>query len=89
MLSSAEAERYGIVACSTELLGIQSCAKDVGFAYDGVIYGTRVRFLGLCNGEESGRFGTSALKAYGFKTHTIRRYWGSRRLTGRAILRIS
>ena len=37
-LSSAQAETYGMVACSAELLGIQSCARDMGLVYDGTIF---------------------------------------------------
>ena len=37
-LSNAEAETYGMVACSAELLGIQSCARDMGLLHEGMIY---------------------------------------------------
>ena len=29
-LSSAEAELYGMTACSCEILGMQACANDLG-----------------------------------------------------------
>ena len=46
-LSSAEAETYGMVACSAELLGIQSCARDMGLLYDGTIYADASAALGI------------------------------------------
>ena len=46
-LSSAEAETYGMVACSAEVLGIQSCAKDLGMDYMGVIYADASAALGI------------------------------------------
>ena len=45
-LSSTEAETYGMVACSAELLGIQSCARDMGFLHDGTIYADASAVLG-------------------------------------------
>jgi hypothetical protein len=45
--SSTEAETYGMVACSAELLGIQSCARDMGFFYDGTIYADASAALGI------------------------------------------
>ena len=47
-LSSAEAETYGMVTCSAELLGIHSCARDMGLIYKGTIYpdAPRQRFTG-------------------------------------------
>ena len=47
LLSSAEAETYGMVACSAELPGIQSCAMDLGLAYDGVVYADASAALGI------------------------------------------
>ena len=46
-LSSAEAERYGMVACSAELLGIQSCARDMGLIYEGTINADASAALGI------------------------------------------
>ena len=46
-LSSAEAETYGMVACSAEVLGIQSCAKDLGMDYAGAIYADASAALGI------------------------------------------
>ena len=46
-LSSAEAETYGMVACSAEVLGIQSCALDLGLDYAGVIYADASAALGI------------------------------------------
>ena len=37
-LSNAEAETYGMVACSAEVLGIQACAADMGLEYTASIY---------------------------------------------------
>ena len=37
-LSSAEAETYGMVVCSAELLGLQSFAKDPGIPYTVAVY---------------------------------------------------
>ena len=37
-LSSAEAETYGMVAPSAEVIGIQSCACDFGRGRHGTIY---------------------------------------------------
>ena len=37
-LSSAEAETYGMAACSAELLGIQSCAADLGMEFSTAVY---------------------------------------------------
>ena len=46
-LSSAEAETYGMVACSAEVLGIQSCARDLGLECSGVIYADASAALGI------------------------------------------
>ena len=46
-LSSAEAETYGMVACSAELLGIQACAKDMGMDLEGVVYADASAALGI------------------------------------------
>ena len=46
-LSSAEAETYGMVACSAEVLGIQSCARDLGLEYTGTIYADASAALGI------------------------------------------
>ena len=46
-LSSAEAETYGMVACSAEILGIQACARDMGLTYDGTIYADASAALGI------------------------------------------
>ena len=46
-LSSAEAETYGMVACSAEVLGIQACARDMGLVYDGTIYADASAALGI------------------------------------------
>ena len=42
-LSSAEAETYGMVACSAELLGIQSCARDMVFCTKALFMPTRAQ----------------------------------------------
>ena len=36
-----------MVACSAELLGIQSCAADLGLPYDGVVYADAIAALGI------------------------------------------
>ena len=36
-----------MVACSAELLGIQSCARDMGLLYDGTIYADARAALGI------------------------------------------
>ena len=46
-LSSAEAETYGMVACSAEVLGIQACAKDMGLGYTASIYADASAALGI------------------------------------------
>ena len=46
-LSSAEAETYGMVACSAELLGIQSCARNLGLLYEGTFYADASAALGI------------------------------------------
>ena len=46
-LSSAEAETYGMVACSAELLGIQSCAKDLGMEFTAAVYTDASAALGI------------------------------------------
>ena len=46
-LSSAEAGTYGMVACSAELLGIQSCAHDMGLLYGGTTYADASAALGF------------------------------------------
>ena len=46
-LSSAEAETYGVVACSAETLGIQACAKDLGIELDAGIYADASAALGI------------------------------------------
>ena len=46
-LSSAEAETYGMVACSAELLGIQACAEDMGMKLQGVVYADASAALGI------------------------------------------
>jgi hypothetical protein len=46
-LSSAEAETYGMVATSAEVLGIQSCAHDMGLDYKGTIYADASAALGI------------------------------------------
>ena len=46
-LSSAEAETYGMVACSAEVLGIQACAADMGLEYTASIYADASAALGI------------------------------------------
>ena len=46
-LSSAEAETHGMVACSCELLGIQSCAKDLGITLGASVYADASAALGI------------------------------------------
>ena len=46
-LSSAEAETYGMVACSCELLGIQSCARDLGNVVGAAVYADAIAALGI------------------------------------------
>ena len=46
-LSSAEAETYGMVACSAEILGIQACAVDLGMKLEGVVYADASAALGI------------------------------------------
>ena len=46
-LSSAEAETYGMVACSAEVLGIQACAADMGMKFKGTIYADASAALGI------------------------------------------
>ena len=46
-LSSAEAETYGMVACSAEVLGIQACAVDMGLEYSASIYADASAALGI------------------------------------------
>ena len=46
-LSSAEAETYGMVACSAELLGIQSCARDLGMEFAAAVYTDASAALGI------------------------------------------
>ena len=46
-LSSAEAETYGMVACSAELLGIQSCASDLGIQFSAAVYSDASAALGI------------------------------------------
>ena len=46
-LSSAEAETYGMVACSAELLGIQACARDMGLNFTVNVYADASAALGI------------------------------------------
>ena len=46
-LSSAEAETYGVVACSAETLGLQSCAKDLGIELGAGIYADASAAIGI------------------------------------------
>ena len=46
-LSSAEAETYGMVACSTELLGLQACARDLGISLGVSVYADASAALGI------------------------------------------
>ena len=46
-LSSAEAETYGMVACSAELLGIQSCEFDLGMKLSAAVYADASAALGI------------------------------------------
>ena len=46
-LSSAEAETYGMVACSAEVLGIQSCAGDLSLQFDGTTCADASAALGI------------------------------------------
>ena len=46
-LSSAEAETYGMVACSAELLGVQACARDLGMEYTAAVYADASAALGI------------------------------------------
>ena len=46
-LSSAEAETYGMVGCSAEILGLQACARDLGLEYDGSVYADASAALGI------------------------------------------
>ena len=46
-MSGAEAETYGMVECSAEVLGIQSCAVDVALMYKGTIYADASAALGF------------------------------------------
>ena len=46
-LSSAAAETYGMVACSCELLGIQSCARDLGIVVGAAVYADASAALGI------------------------------------------
>ena len=46
-LSSAEAETYGMVACSAELLGVQSCARDLGMDFGAAVYTDASAALGI------------------------------------------
>ena len=54
-LSGAEAETYGMVACSAELLGIQSCARDMGLLYDGTIYADASAAVGMVQRRRIGK----------------------------------
>ena len=53
-LSSAEAETYGMVACSCELLGIQSCARDLGIVVGAAVYADASAALGIIKRRGSG-----------------------------------
>ena len=46
-LSSAEAEAYGMIACSAELLGIQPCASDLGMQLSAAVYADASAALGI------------------------------------------
>ena len=46
-LSSAEAETYGMVSCSCDLLGLQSCAKDLGMVICAAVYADASAALGI------------------------------------------
>ena len=46
-LSSAEAETYGMVNCSAELLGLQACAEDLGLSYKANVYADASAALGI------------------------------------------
>ena len=46
-LSSAEAETYGMVACSAELLGVQACARDLGMEFSAAVYTDASAALGI------------------------------------------
>ena len=46
-MSSAEAETYGMVSCSAEILGIQACARDMGMYFEATIYADASAALGI------------------------------------------
>ena len=46
-LSSAEAETYGVVACSAETLGLQSCARDLGMELQAGVYADASAAFGI------------------------------------------
>ena len=86
-LSSAEAETYRMVACSAELLGIQSCARDMGLIYKGTIYADASAALGIVMRRGIGKVRhirtqswwlqeAQATKRIGFERSTVR---GTRR----------
>ena len=53
--SSAEAETYRMVACSSELLGIQACHKDVGIDLEVSVYADASSALGIIRSRGVGK----------------------------------
>ena len=66
-LSSAEAETYDMVACSAELLGIQSCASDLGIQLSAAVYANASAALGIVQRRGMGKCDTSTDNVFGFE----------------------
>ena len=54
-LSSAEAELYGMTACSCEILGLQACAADLGMPLKVAVYADASAALGIVQRRGLGR----------------------------------
>ena len=54
-LSNAEAEMYGIVACSAEVRGILACVIDMGLKFVGTIYADASAALGIVQRRGDGK----------------------------------
>ena len=79
-VSFVEEGTYGMVACPSEFLGIQSCAAYLGMELSAAVYADATARLASCRDEELARCATFALSVPGVKKPTRPRVSLSRRL---------
>ena len=80
-LSYAEAETYGMVACSAGLVGIQSFASDLGMQLSAAVYAMPAPHWASCRDGVYGKYDTTAPGVSGFKKPMLRNGLRSNRLT--------